>query len=92
MQKKQQFKLQLDAEISRRLSETADQYGLSANAIVAAAAYELSKVPSRNLWQALGRICAGETVEALPAPTRPNVTAGRAGKTPKRAQPLAIAG
>ena len=75
-----QFKLQLDAAVSRRLSEIADRYGMSANAIVAAAAYELSRVHPENLWHSLGRICEGENVPTLPEPERPEIKSGKAKK------------
>lgn len=67
MQKKQ-FKLQIDDDVNQRLFLLGNRYGMSANAIVAAAAYELSRVRPENLWHALGRIAEGEGPELMPSP------------------------
>lgn len=63
---KPQMRVAIEPEIQKRLHEVAGRYGMTGNAIVAAAAYELSRVRPENLFQALGRIAQGEGVEIMP--------------------------
>lgn len=65
---KNQLNVRLDAEVIKRLNTSADRYGLTANTLLAAAAYELSRVRTEGLWHALGRIAEGEGTELMPAP------------------------
>lgn len=81
---KPQMKIAVEPEVQKRLHEMASRYGMTGNAIVAAAAYELSRVRPENVFHALGRITTGEGLEiiepepsALPAPK----------KQPRRALP-----
>ncbi len=63
---KPQMRIAVEPEVQNRLNEIGARYGMSGNAIAAAAAYELSRVRPENLFHALGRIAAGEGVEILP--------------------------
>lgn len=74
---KRQMNVTVDDEVIKRLNTIADRYGLTANTVMAAAAYELSRVRPENLWHALGRIAADEgqplppeAVATLPAPRK----------------------
>lgn len=86
--KKSPVKVQIDDAVMARLNSGADRFGLTGNALIAAAAYELSRVPPENLWHALGRICEGEAVATLTPPERPAIQARRT----KTARPVAIVG
>lgn len=74
---KQEMKISTDGEVSKKLHDLGARYGLSGNAVVAAAAYELSRVRPENLWHALGRIAAGEAQE-LTTNGRDPLPSGRA--------------
>ena len=80
---KPQFKISISDDVAQRLATIGDRYGMTPNAIVAAAAYEISRIRPESLWHALGRIATDEGVtimppaDALPAPR----------KQPKRAIP-----
>jgi hypothetical protein len=86
--KKSPVKVQIDDDVMARLNASADRFGLTANAVIAAAAYELSRVPPANLWHALGRICEGEAPPTLAAPQRPAIQ----GRRPRIERPAAIVG
>lgn len=62
---KPQIKIAIAEDVLARLQTIGDRYGMSANAVAAAAAYEMSRVRPENLWHALGRIAAGEGVDEL---------------------------
>lgn len=76
---KPQMKVVIPAEIQQRLHQIGERYGMTGNAIVAAAAHELSRVRPENLWHALGRIAEGEAPE-LPAPAAKRIGGGRSGQ------------
>ena len=82
---KPQFKVQLDGEVQAKLHALGGRYGLSGNAVLAAAAHELSRVRPENLFHALGRIAQGEGLEIMP-PETPAIPAQRKG--PRRALPV----
>lgn len=63
--KKKQLKIQIDEDVEARLHQSGARFGLSGNAVLAVAAYELSRVRPENLFHALGRIAAGEAVELI---------------------------
>lgn len=64
--KKRQMRVQVDEGVENLLHEKAARFGLTGNAVLAVAAYELSRVPAEHIFHALGRIAAGEGVEILP--------------------------
>ena len=84
---KTQLNVRLDDSVVKILNATADRYGMTANTIVAAAAYELSRVRTENLWHALGRIAEGEGMALMPADT-PALPAAR--RQPRKALPVAV--
>lgn len=75
---KREIKISADDEVQQRLHNIGARYGMSGNAIVAAAAYELSRVRPENLWHALGRIADGEALQ-LVTPATPALPASRRG-------------
>lgn len=69
--KKHPFRIQINPEQEKVLHEIGARYNMSGNAIVAAAAAELTRIRPENLWQALSRIAADEEAPAaLPLPDR----------------------
>ena len=56
--------ISLDDDVWARLDSIGAPYGMSANALIAAAACELSRIKSPQLWHTLGRIAEGND-EAL---------------------------
>ena len=70
---KEKVTVVLSAEICGELDAMADRFGLTKNAIIAAAAYELSRVPAENLWHALARIGEGESL-VLNDSARPKIS------------------
>lgn len=63
---KPQMRIAIEPEVQKRLHDMAARYGMTGNAVVAAAAYELARVRPENLFHALGRIAQGEGVELMP--------------------------
>lgn len=74
---KPQMKIVLPDDVQQRLHTLGERYGMSGNAIAAAAAVEISRIRPENLWHALGRIADEETFippqvqQALPAGKKP---------------------
>jgi hypothetical protein len=66
---KPQLKIVIPEEVQKRLHALGEHYGMSGNAIAAAAAVEISRIRPEDLWHALGRI-AGEGAAALPPITQ----------------------
>jgi len=58
----------LDDDVWARLDAIGEPYGMSSNALVAAAACELSRIKSNQLWHTLGRIAEGNGEALEPAP------------------------
>lgn len=84
---KPQMRIAIDPDIQKRLHDVGARYGMTGNAIVAAAAYELARVRPENLFHALGRIAAGEGVELM-APDADALPAAK--KLPRRALPAVV--
>ena len=61
---KQPITLRLDDDVCSRLDCTGSRYGMTKNTLIAAVAYELSRVPADQLWHRLARL----TAEEGPAP------------------------
>ncbi len=61
----------LDGDVAARLDGIANRYGMSKNLVVAAGAYELSRVRPENLWHALARIAEGEGTSLEPVSVIP---------------------
>jgi len=58
---KEKLTVSMDGDAARKLDASADRFGMSKNQILAAAGYELSRVPAEDLWQAIARIAEGRT-------------------------------
>lgn len=77
-ERKKPWKLQVGEETIQRLETVSEDLGraLSANEIAAAAVFEISRVPARNLWTVLGVIrqyASPETVEDEKGPKKLHV-------------------
>lgn len=59
--KKQPCQVYFDETIGRNLDEIAGRYGMTKNTLLAAAAYELSRVPPEQLWERLARLSKEES-------------------------------
>ncbi len=62
--KKHKLIVSIDDDVETRLENIGERYGMTKNTIVAAAAYELSRVSPEMLWQALSRISGEEAAKA----------------------------
>lgn len=70
MNKKHPFKIQINPSQEKVLHDIGARYNMTGNAIVAAAAAELTRIHPENLWQALSRIADEDLPAALPGPDR----------------------
>jgi hypothetical protein len=67
--KKSKRPISLDDEVWARLIDIGAPYGMSPNALIAAAACELSRIKSPQLWHTLGRIAEGNDEALAPVPS-----------------------
>lgn len=57
-----------DDSMWKALDKLGERYGMTGNALLAAAGCELARVKAENLWHALGRIAEGEAEGGAPLP------------------------
>lgn len=80
MNKKVKIKVGLDEDVLSSLENGGSRYGMTANALLAAAGYELSRVAPEDYFRAISRISEGSSAAPmLSRPRRQAVSAEIAG-------------